>query len=186
MKIKWHRVKILEKRIVSRVFGWQLAGVAMAFALVAYPTHAFNYDHVADLQEAEQVVVRTTGQYQFPLERTMGVSQGFHLLHPGVDYRAPKGTNVYSVEAGVVIEVKAMAVGYGHFVRVAHGGTMSSLYAHLDKVEVVAGQKIARGTELGTVGTTGWSTGPHLHFEMYAGNKAINPASYVRLGKDLI
>lgn len=121
----------------------------------------------------------TQTQYQFPLATTLGMSQSFHALHPGVDLRAPKGTEVYSTAEGTVVEVEAMVVGYGHFVRIAHAGTMSSLYAHLDQVKVKPGQKVARGETIGTVGLTGWSTGPHLHFEIHSGERAVNPLGYI-------
>lgn len=179
MKIKWHKLKIFDKQVIRRMFGWQLTGLATAMAMVTYPTHAFDYrvEELAPIQA--EVVVATDQPYQFPVETLTGVSQGYHVLHAGVDLRAPKGTRVVSVESGVVIEVKRMVVGYGHFVRVAHNGTMSSLYAHLDQVAVVAGQKVTKGEQLGTVGLTGWTTGPHLHFEIYEGNKSVNPMKFI-------
>ncbi len=180
MKIKWHKLEIFGKQISRRFFGVQIAGVAMVLALVPYPTHAFNFESTMNTTGADQVVVATESQYQFPLAETVGVSQGYHFLHGGVDYRAPKGTVVKAIDSGVVIEVKQMLVGYGHFVRVAHNGTMSSLYAHLGEVVVVAGQKVTKGETMGLVGMTGWTTGPHLHFELYSGNKTVNPAGYIR------
>ncbi|KKU27001.1 MAG: peptidase M23, partial [Microgenomates group bacterium GW2011_GWC1_46_16] len=81
--------------------------------------------------------------------------------------------------AGTVVEVAKTRVGYGNFVRVAHAGTASSLYAHLDEVKVAAGQKVTKGEALGTVGMTGWTTGPHLHFELQMGNRTVNPAGFI-------
>lgn len=121
----------------------------------------------------------TKSQYQFPLEQTLGMSQGYHALHPGVDLRAPLGTAIYSMAEGTIVEVEEMLVGYGHFVRIAHKGTISTLYAHLDKVKVKPGQKVVKSEIIGTVGLTGWSTGAHLHFEVYVGNKSVNPANYI-------
>jgi murein DD-endopeptidase MepM/ murein hydrolase activator NlpD len=80
---------------------------------------------------------------------------------------------------GTIIEVEEMIVGYGHFVRIAHKGTVSSLYAHRDQVSVKPGQKVERGQTIGTVGLTGWSTGPHLHFEVHSGEKSVNPLGYI-------
>ena len=121
----------------------------------------------------------TQTQYQFPLKTTLGMSQSYHGLHGGVDLRAPKGTEVYSMAEGTIIEVEEMLVGYGHFVRIAHNGTISSLYAHLDQVQVSPGQKVGRGETIGTVGLTGWSTGYHLHFEVHSGEKSVNPLGYI-------
>lgn len=166
--------------MVSRLFGLQIAGLATALSLVISPTHAFDYDMVQNYQkEPSEIVMTTQSQYEFPLATTLGMSQPFHALHPGVDLRAPRGTAVYAIDEGVVVEVEEILIGYGHFVRIAHQGTLSSLYAHLDKVAVKPGDKVARGTQIGTVGVTGWSTGPHLHFEIHQGEKAVNPTAYI-------
>lgn len=181
MKRTWHKAAIFNKRVFPRVFGLQLAGLATALSVVISPTHAFDYNmaqfNLGETNTAVEVTTKT--QYQFPLETTLGMSQGFYALHAGVDWRAPRGTMVYAMDDGVVVEVEKVLVGYGHFVRIAHAGTMSTLYAHLDKVEVKPGDKVGRGQNIGTVGMTGWSTGPHLHFEIYVGNRAVNPMGYV-------
>lgn len=174
------RLAIFDKKFISRAFGLQIAGLAAALSVVVSPTAAFDYNltqlgSVAD----ETVVVATKAQYLFPLGSTLGVSQGYHGLHAGVDLRAPRGTAVYAMDKGVVIEVEKIKLGYGHFVRIAHNGTMSTLYAHLDQVEVKAGDKVERGERIGNVGMTGWTTGPHLHFEVYMGNKTVNPMKYI-------
>lgn len=172
---------IFEKKVIPRVFGVQIAGLAMAMSMVAYPTQAFDYT-MTQTSQAEKlipIVITTGAQYSFPLEMTLGMSQGYHSFHPALDLRAPIGTSVYSMDEGVVIEVQKVPFGYGHSVRIAHKGTMSSHYAHLDKVEVESGAQVAKGGKIGTVGMTGRTTGPHLHFEVYVGNKAVNPLSYI-------
>lgn len=169
---------IFDKSIVSRFFGVQMAGLAAALSIVAVPTHAFDYN-LAPVEQNQEIIITTDAQYVFPLAQTLGMSQGIHAFHPGVDLRAPQGTQVFAMDAGVVVEVEKVFVGYGHYVRIAHNGTMSTLSAHLDAVEVKAGDKVERGQEIGTVGMTGWTTGPHLHFEVYLGNKAVNPMNYV-------
>ena len=165
------------------MFGWQLTGMAMALSVVTYPTHAFDYGSVdaINIGNEKLVMVRTTTKeaFSFPLETTLGMSQGYRGGHPGVDLRAPKGTGVESIADGVVVEVEEVPVGYGHFVRIAHEGTLSTLYAHLDKVEVEPGEKVIRGQQIGDVGMTGWTTGPHLHFEVMVGNKAVNPLDII-------
>lgn len=172
---------IFDKKYIARLFGVQIAGLAAALSFVAYPTQAFDYNLSQTVSNEILVpIVMTTGtQYQFPLESTLGMSQGYGSFHPGVDLRAPRGTAVYSMDKGVVVEVEKVRFGYGHSVRIAHEGTLSTHYAHLDKVEVESGQKIERGTEIGTVGMTGRTTGPHLHFEVFVGNKAVNPMGYI-------
>ncbi len=180
MKRTWHKAAIFNKQTFSRVFGMQMAGLATALSIVTYPTHAFDYNLTPEIQsEKNEVVLTTKAQYSFPVAQTLGMSQGYHGLHAGVDLRAPRGTAILSMDEGVVIEVEKMLVGYGHFVRIAHKGTLSTLYAHLDQVSVKPGDKVSRGEQIGTVGMTGWSTGPHLHFEVYDGNRSVNPMSYI-------
>ena len=180
MKKNWYKTMFFDKKIFARLFGVQIAGLATVMSLVVYPTHAFDYN-MAQTQSENliPVVVTTNDEYSFPLTMTLGMSQGFGLLHPGVDLRAPVGTQVKSIDMGVVVEVEKMKSGYGHFVRIAHSGIVSSLYAHLDKVIVVAGQKVDKGEQIGTVGMTGWTTGPHLHFEVHQGNRAVDPLRFI-------
>ncbi len=177
----WSTKKIFDRTKLPRLFGMQFAGMAIALSLITYPTHAFDYQIGEENLEALTKVVTTTtaSAYSFPLEMTLGMSQGYHGLHPGVDLRAPVGTKIFSIADGVVIEVEKMVVGYGHFVRIAHDGTLSSLYAHLHNVEVKPGDKVMRGETIGTVGMTGWTTGPHLHLELHVGEKSVNPLSYI-------
>lgn len=182
MKIKWHKLSIWKNSTVRRVLGAPILGLATVLSVVTYPTHAFSYPDSSPVASTE-LVLTTTEQYSFPVATLTGVSQNYHVLHPGVDLRAPKGTAVLAMGGGVVIEVKGMIVGYGHFVRIAHEGTLSTLYAHLDKVKVAVGQKIAKGEEIGTVGLTGWTTGPHLHFEVYEGVRTVNPTKYIGVNK---
>lgn len=172
---------IFDKKSISRLFGVQITGLAAALSFVTYQPHAFDYNLAQNIQSENltPIVMTTKSQYHFPLQTTLGMSQGFGMIHPGVDLRAPKGTEIVSIDNGVVIEVEEMLVGYGHFVRIAHTGITSSLYAHLDKVSVVPGQKVRSGEKIGTVGLTGWTTGPHLHFEVYQGDKAVNPMNFI-------
>ena len=108
-----------------------------------------------------------------PLEFSR-VTSGFKMrLHPilqtwkqhlGVDYAAPTGTPVRSIGDGVV-EFAGVQRGFGNVVIVDHGKGNTTVYAHLSKINVHKGEKVSQSQNLGAVGTTGWSTGPHLHFE---------------------
>lgn len=175
------KLPIFDKKVVSRLFGLQITGLAAALSLVSYPAHAFDYNlSQTTSREAQTPYVMTTKtQYVFPLEKTTGMSQSYHAFHHGIDLRAPYGTTVYSMDGGTVVEVEEVLVGYGHFVRIAHKGTLSTLYAHLDKIKVEPGDKVVKGQPIGDVGMTGWTTGPHLHFEVYIGDKSVNPSTYI-------
>ena len=101
---------------------------------------------------------------------TSGFAMRLHPLlnswraHLGVDYGAPIGTPVRTVGEGTV-DFAGWQNGYGNVVQVQHGNDHSTLYAHLSRIDVKMGQYIEQGQHIGAVGTTGWSTGPHLHFE---------------------
>ena len=111
---------------------------------------------------------------------TSGFAMRFHPLmqqwrqHLGVDYGAPTGTPVRSVAEGTV-EFAGWQNGYGNVVQVKHGADKATLYAHLSKINVRAGQRIDQGQHIGAVGMTGWSTGPHLHFEFRINGEHQDP-----------
>jgi len=85
--------------------------------------------------------------------------------HNGVDYGAPSGTPVRTIGDGVV-EFAGWQNGYGNVVHVKHNGDLTTVYAHLSRVDIVKGAKVEQGQTIGAVGQTGWATGPHLHFEV--------------------
>jgi murein DD-endopeptidase MepM/ murein hydrolase activator NlpD len=100
--------------------------------------------------------------------------------HSGIDLAAPRGTVVMATLPGVATVVDSRA-GYGLHVIVDHGGGLSSLYGHLDTVLVVDGEAVTGGEVIGTVGSTGNATGPHLHFEIRRDGVPENPQLDVSL-----
>ena len=100
-------------------------------------------------------------------------------FHAGIDLAANRGTPVYSSGKGKVIFAAYSYGGYGNVVKVDHGDGYVSIYAHLNKINVQKGQDIARGDQIGEVGSTGRSTGPHLHYEIQKDKKPINPVKYM-------
>ncbi|MBE0549305.1 MAG: M23 family metallopeptidase [Rubrivivax sp.] len=99
--------------------------------------------------------------------------------HLGVDYGAPIGTPVRSVADGIV-DFAGRQNGYGNVVQIRHGGERSTLYAHLSRIDVRKGQRIEQGQRLGAVGMTGWTTGPHLHFEFRIAGQHQDPLRVAR------
>jgi murein DD-endopeptidase MepM/ murein hydrolase activator NlpD len=97
-------------------------------------------------------------------------------FHPGVDYPAPMGTLVVAAGDGVVLGAGPVD-GYGNLVVVQHAAGVTTMYAHLSKFLVEPGRRVSRGTPLGLVGSTGESTGPHLHFEVRVRDAAVDPAT---------
>ncbi|PSL08023.1 M23 family metallopeptidase [Cecembia rubra] len=99
-------------------------------------------------------------------------------MHTGVDFTAPKGTPIYATGDGVVIDVKTVFGGYGKYVEIDHGFGFVTRYAHMNDFKVKKGQKVKRGDQIGTVGNTGSSTAPHIHYEVMKDGKYVNPVNY--------
>ena len=118
---------------------------------------------------------------------TSGFGTRFHPIlqtqraHTGVDYAAPTGTPVMSVADGVVTESSYQGA-YGNMVVIQHNARQSTVYAHLSRMQVKRGQTIKQGDIIGAVGSTGLSTGPHLHFEFRIGGRHVDPLTLAQQG----
>ena len=95
--------------------------------------------------------------------------------HEGVDFAAPTGTPVTASAEGEVVRTGYEPSGYGRFIEVEHANGMRTFYAHLSRVDVRRGDRVLRGERIGRVGSTGYSTGPHLHFEVRRNGGKLNP-----------
>lgn len=100
------------------------------------------------------------------------------IFHEGIDFTAPIGTDVYASGNGVVIETSRSSYGYGNIIKIDHGFGYVTVYAHLNSFKVRIGQKVLRGQTIGTVGNSGLSTGPHLHYEVQKNENRVNPMYY--------
>ena len=101
---------------------------------------------------------------------------GYTRMHSGIDFAAPWGTPIYATSDGVV-SYAGWRGGHGNYVRLTHGGGIGSGYGHMSRIAVSPGARVRRGQVIGYVGSTGLSTGAHLHYEMYRGGRAVNPGS---------
>nr|HPJ22606.1 M23 family metallopeptidase [Clostridia bacterium] len=99
-------------------------------------------------------------------------------MHTGIDIGAPTGANILASNSGTVL-ITAFTTGYGNKIVIDHGGGYVTLYAHCSKILVKEGQAVKQGDVIGLVGSTGWSTGPHLHFEIMFEGERINPLEKV-------
>lgn len=117
--------------------------------------------------------------------KTSGMGMRLHPIfqtmhvHRGVDYAAPTGTPAYTVGDGVV-EFAGTQGGYGNVVIVRHGSNHTTLYAHLSRIQVRKGQSVTQGQVIGAVGSTGWATGPHLHFEFRVNGVHTDPQRVIQ------
>ncbi|OGY18965.1 MAG: hypothetical protein A2784_02445 [Candidatus Chisholmbacteria bacterium RIFCSPHIGHO2_01_FULL_48_12] len=162
--------------------GANLAAAIVAVNVVGVPVEVLGQEpvEVVTLPAETDAVVITEVSFKAPLQ-VVDVSQGFRGGHRGVDLRAPMGTPVKAVAMGKVVGVIQGRFGYGKWVIVDHENGLSSLYAHLSKITVVEDEPVTQETVLGEVGMTGWTTGPHLHLEVYDNGRVINPRQVVPL-----
>jgi len=107
---------------------------------------------------------------------------GYKHFHTGIDLVEPFGSPVFAADDGIVAVVGSSGSGYGNYVVIAHAGGFDTLYGHLSSILVKAGQRVTQGTPVGLEGSTGNSTGPHLHFELRVGQKPVDPAPYLPPG----
>lgn len=105
-------------------------------------------------------------------------------LHSGIDYKAARGHPVLATGHGTVVSAGRHG-GYGRMVEIAHGNGLTTRYAHLSRIRVVKGQRIKKGALVGNVGSTGRSTGPHLHYEVRSGERPSNPMPYIVAGRKI-
>jgi len=110
---------------------------------------------------------------------TSGFGQRWGTLHAGVDLAAPSGTPIVAARSGTVTLARWYG-GYGYAVKIDHGSGVSTLYGHNSKLLVSAGQKVSAGQRISLMGSTGDSTGPHLHFEVHLGGDPVDPVPYLR------
>lgn len=99
---------------------------------------------------------------------------GYARMHAGVDFGAAWGSPIFAVSDGVVI-YSGRHGGHGNFVKLDHGGGMATGYAHMSSIAVAPGNRVRAGQVIGYVGSTGLSTGPHLHYEVYRNGQTVNP-----------
>ncbi|MEL6721021.1 MAG: M23 family metallopeptidase, partial [Bacteroidota bacterium] len=96
----------------------------------------------------------------------------------GIDFTAPRGTDILSTGNGKVVKVERRRTGYGNSVVIDHGYGFRTLYGHMSTIDVVLGQEVKKGQRIGLVGSTGTSTAPHLHYEVIFKGKKVNPIHY--------
>jgi len=120
---------------------------------------------------------RGTGRFQWPV---LGrITQGYWYGHRAIDVGAPTGSAILAADGGFVSFAGWTDVGYGYLVVIDHANGFATYYAHMSNIYVFVGQAVERGQVIGAVGSTGWSTGPHLHFEVRYYGVQQNPRAYL-------
>lgn len=133
-------------------------------------------------------VVTGSGSMIWPCSvRTVSSSYGYRVhpifgdkrFHSGIDIAASYGDTVWAADSGTVI-IATYSSSYGNYVSISHSNGTTTLYAHMSSLAVSAGQTVTQGQTIGYVGSTGWSTGAHLHFEVKVNGSTVDPTGYVR------
>lgn len=121
---------------------------------------------------------KLTSDYGMRIHPVLGGRRG----HKGIDLASPTGTPIYAAADGLVSRADRFS-SYGLYVSLEHGANMQTRYGHMSRLNVAAGQRVKKGEIIGYVGSTGRSTGPHLHYEVRVDGVAVNPLPYLRAGE---
>lgn len=165
-----------------------LAILSLAFSFNFFNSNQQNAPLQKDLLVEESVDITIDPPYGNPLKNIEVVSGYGNRKHPiykvmklhsGIDLKAPLGTPVYAVENGVVVDC-GYHKKYGYFVEIKHDEKFSTRFHHLQKTYVEKGQNIEKNQEIGAVGSSGMSTGPHLHYEIIESGQKVDPKQYLR------
>lgn len=127
-----------------------------------------------------------TASYRFtsPFGNRRNPTGSGRRMHNGIDFAAPLGTPIYATADGVVVAARRER-GFGNVVRIRHAFGFETLYAHQNKLRVKEGQQVSRGDRIGDMGSTGRSTGVHVHYEVHLNGVPVNPMSYVEASEDV-
>ena len=177
-------VGVAGEEIVSGGTATPLA-VAEEAAIAAQAARMFrggpkDHGNVGHASKSSKHPVASATPSILPVPTSTPITQAYgHNGHPGIDYGAQLGTAVTSIKAGVVSILGNEPNGYGNWVEVKHEDGTATRYGHLKSIKVTRGQKVKAGEVLGYSGSTGKSTGPHLHFEVLVNGKKVDPTPYV-------
>lgn len=171
---------LFENKKVRQVLGLNLTAVVFLTGVTTTPISALSGNPATEITANPAIIQLTTDHsVRLPVE-TLHITQGYHFFHPGVDLAEEAGLPVYPIMDGRVEAVFYDRFAYGNHILVDHGSGFKSFYAHLAKIVVKENQEVDRNTVIGTVGSTGRSTGPHLHLEVYDNGRPFNPLTILK------
>lgn len=151
---------------------WQSLDKAPAFSVAVAPT---GISKVSIPSRSPVEGFRLTSEYGMRVHPVLGSRRA----HKGIDMASPVGTPVHAPADGVVGKAEWFS-SYGLYIQVEHGGELQTRYGHLSRLNVAAGQFVRKGDVIGYVGSTGRSTGPHLHYEVRVAGESVNPMAYMQ------
>ena len=167
---------LFEHKAIKKLLGTNIAFMLVASSFVPTSTlGSTEVDAISAITETE-APIHTTIAIQNPVSEVK-VTQGYKFFHPGIDLDGATGDTIKAIKKGKVETVEYSNVGYGKHVIVDHGSNLKSLYAHFSKINVKVGDEVTTDTVLGEMGSTGRSTGDHLHLEVRDHGIPVNPLS---------
>lgn len=173
--------KAAENRQIRRVFGFNLMATSLFLGVISPSVSAFTGNPEGEITNISPVITQLTTEHsvRVPTENFQ-INQGYSFFHPGIDLKGTLGEPVYPLMAGTIEQTILSRVAYGNHVIVNHGSGFKSLYAHLSKIIAQEGQEVDKNTVIGLLGSTGWSTGPHLHLEASDNDRPFNPLTILK------
>lgn len=165
---------IFEHKNIKKFLGANLTLIVIlsSFIQTPQPTEVSAANEVTTLSSEVNLV--TEKGVQYPV-KNVKITQGYRLFHPGLDFDGLTGDPIYPIKPGKVEAISRSRYAYGNAIIVNHGNQITSLYAHLSKIEVKEGQDVDLGTEIGKMGATGRASGDHLHLEIRDHGRPVNP-----------
>jgi murein DD-endopeptidase MepM/ murein hydrolase activator NlpD len=163
---------IFEHKKFKKLLGKNLALAIFAASLL--DTRPVFGQLLSNPEIIPPVVISTEKGAQFPVEN-ISITQRYNIFHPGIDLDGETGDPVVPILRGRVISIENSKFAYGKSIVISHGNGITSRYAHLSKILVREGQEVTKTTKIGEVGSTGRSSGDHLHLEVYEHGKPIDP-----------
>lgn len=173
--------RVFENKKVKQIFGLNLMAITILTGVVSPSTSAFSANTEAEITNINPQIVQLTTEcsVHIPVD-SLRITQGYHLFHRAVDFADVLGSPVYPIMDGVVESISYQRFAYGNHIIINHGSGFKSLYAHLSKIVVKQSEEVDKNTVIGTVGSTGWATGPHLHLEVYDNDRPFNPLTILK------
>jgi len=178
--------RLFERSGIKRFFGVNLVAAVVVTGVISPETDLLLNQLALESNVNVNPIEATTTTlttYELPLVN-FRISQGFTFWHPGLDMTAPLGTPIYAIEAGLVEFADSSLLGYGRHVIINHERGIQTLYGHMSEIKTIVGTRVNRGELIGKVGSTGWSSGNHLHLEIRQNGTAINPFDVLPLKFD--
>lgn len=172
--------RLLEAKKAKQILGLNLMAITLFSSVLAPVTTIPSASSEALLDAETQDMPITTNQSVGLPVNSFRITQGYHFFHQAIDFGEELGAPIYPIRDGVVEEIIYDRFAYGNHILIDHGSGFKSLYAHLAKVVVEKRTQVDRNTVIGTVGTSGWATGPHLHLEVYDNGRPFNPLTILK------